>query len=98
MTKGGIQDLARLARLRLSDEEADHYAHDFDAILGYVDAVKEIAAEDAEPKVGPVANVLRDDVETHEPGVYTEALLAAAPEREGAYVKVKKILDQKKDG
>lgn len=98
MTKEGIEQLARLARLRLSAEEAEHYAHDFDSILGYVDAVSEIAAEERAPIVGPVANVLRDDVETHEPGVFTEAVLSAAPERKGQYVQVKKILDQKKDG
>jgi aspartyl-tRNA(Asn)/glutamyl-tRNA(Gln) amidotransferase subunit C len=94
MTKEEVLQLASLARIRLSNDEIEVFQRDFDAILGYVDAVREIAAEETPRQVGPVGNVLRDDVETHEPGKYTDALLAAAPERDGAYVKVKKILEQ----
>ena len=97
MQKEDIAHLAKLARLRLSDEDTERYLKDFDSILGYVDAVTEIGAGDAAPSVGAFGNVLRNDVETHEPALYTDALLSAAPEREGHYVKVKKILDQKKD-
>ena len=39
-----------------------------------------------------VRNVLRPDENPHEPGAFTEEILAEAPKRQGQYVKVKKIL------
>lgn len=41
---------------------------------------------------GVGVNVMREDTEPHESGIYTEKLLSAAPQREGQYIKVKKIL------
>lgn len=41
---------------------------------------------------GVGVNVMREDGEPHESGLYTEKLLSAAPQREGQYIKVKKIL------
>lgn len=88
-----IQHLATLARIRLTDTEADALAHEFDAILGYVAQVTEISADvSSEKEVGVHAQVMRADEPSHEPGAYTEVLLNAAPERAGAYVQVKKIL------
>jgi Asp-tRNA(Asn)/Glu-tRNA(Gln) amidotransferase C subunit len=49
---------------------------------------------DTSPTVGAVHNVYREDVVRHEPDQYTEALLAEAPDRQGRYLKVKKILQQ----
>lgn len=94
-----IEHLARLARIGLRDGEAAELAHEFDAILGYVAQVSEISAEvDAAPAVGALKNVMRDDVVAHELGAYSEALLAAAPERDGQYVRVKKILGTNDEG
>ena len=86
--------LASLARLKLSDEEAEHLSHEFESILQYVGEVKAVSGtgKSLSPENFPGRNVMRDDVSTHEPGAYSEVLLAAAPAREGQYVKVKKIL------
>ena len=91
-----IQHLAELARIAVTDEEAAALASEFDSILEYVAQVAEISAGAGAsvPVVGAVANVFREDVETNEPGAYTEALLAAAPKRHGAYIEVKKILEK----
>ena len=37
-------------------------------------------------------NILREDEEPHVSGMYTEDILAAAPDQEDGYVKVKAIL------
>ncbi len=86
--------LASLARLKLSHEEAEHLSHEFESILQYVGEVKAVsgAATPRSAEQFPVRNVMREDVSTHESGAYSEVLLAAAPAREGQYVKVKKIL------
>lgn len=92
-----IEKLAELARIDMPQEEKEAVAHDLDAILAYVGQIKEAHA--AAETLGAisrdgalVSNVLRDDAVVHESGIYTEALLAEVPRREGNYVQVKKIL------
>ncbi|HEU4677472.1 MAG TPA: Asp-tRNA(Asn)/Glu-tRNA(Gln) amidotransferase subunit GatC [Candidatus Paceibacterota bacterium] len=98
MKREDIEHLAKLSRIALSDAEADSLAGDISKILAYVgDIEKATGAAAPEKKVGPLNTVMREDGEPHESGIYTDALLKAAPERQGPYVKVKKILGDKTD-
>ncbi len=92
MTKEEIQHLARLSRIHLSEKEIESFAQEADAILGYVDQIKELSFGERKPVVPPHQNPLRDDVVTHTPGAYTDAILDAFPKRVGRYALVKKIL------
>ena len=95
MDKDKVLHLAKLSRIGLEDVEAEKLSREFDAILKYVGEVKEISARDEgspKPENFPVRNVMREDGEPHESGIYTEAILSQAPQREGDYLKVKKIL------
>ncbi len=95
MEKDDIMRLANLARIELTDSEAEAFTGEISGILGYVSAVKEITGDAPEEKViGAVYNVMRSDTESHESGVFSDDLLALAPSRTGQYVKVKKILEQ----
>ena len=85
--------LAELSLLNLTDEEITAYQKDFTSILDYVSELTTLSALVEEPKEGEVFNVMREDANPHESGVYTEALLKELPQREGDYVKVKKILN-----
>lgn len=94
MTREEILHLGTLARIRLTDEEADALQREIGTILEYVGTVDEIIADvDVTKEVGAQYNVMREDAVTNEPGAYTETLLAEMPEREGPYLKVKKILN-----
>ena len=86
-----IKNLARLARIDVADDELAGLAHDFDAILGYIDQIRELSAESVERTPEPIYGI-REDVVTYESGAQTDALLANAPAREGNFVKVKKVL------
>jgi aspartyl-tRNA(Asn)/glutamyl-tRNA(Gln) amidotransferase subunit C len=87
-----IERLAELARIEVDEEETQSLAKDIEAILGYVTLVQKVAGETGEPEKPALVNVLREDANPHESGIYTDALLSVAPEKEGGYVKVKKIL------
>lgn len=96
MDQTEVLKLAKLARIEISAEEAESLSHEFEVILGYVGQVKEVggggpARLNDFSRSGGV-NVLRDDTNPHESGIYTEAILENAPAREGNYIKVKKIL------
>lgn len=87
--------LASLARIDMSDKEAESLSGEFETILNYVSEVKAVSTtKNSEPKSSNTAtkNIWREDVEPHEPGLYTEKILNEAPEREGDYIRVKKIL------
>jgi aspartyl-tRNA(Asn)/glutamyl-tRNA(Gln) amidotransferase subunit C len=93
MDKKEIEHLAQLARIGLTDEEKENLLKDAEEILAFVDTVQEVEVDmRAEERLGTPHNVMRDDGEPHESGIYTEKLLKAAPAREGNYIKVKKIL------
>ncbi len=94
ITTEEIEKLAMLARLALSKEETERMRKEFDSILGYVASIQKVAANVGEHSRSIVAtvNVMREDRNPHESGIYTEALVGAAPRREGDYIKVKKIL------
>jgi aspartyl-tRNA(Asn)/glutamyl-tRNA(Gln) amidotransferase subunit C len=89
-----IENLANLARIDISDKQADELADSISDILEYVDSVEEVAGDDNGdgPHVGPVHNVLREDKNPHEPGAYRDQLLAEAPDTEGGNVVVPPIL------
>ncbi len=95
MTVEEIKHLGNLSRLALTVAEAAAFSEEIDAILAYVGTVSAIAGDGALlKKVGVVHNVFRADEVTVTPGSYTDVLLAAAPDRHGEFVRVKKIIDQ----
>ncbi len=91
-----VRHLAHLARVALSEEEAAALRRDCAAVLEYVSELARAAVakeKEAPLDLGPVHNVMREDVVACEADVAPEVLLEAAPVREGPYVRVKKILD-----
>ncbi len=87
-----VEHLAGLARISISDSEKELLRHDLEKILAYVSQVKDVATNIGVPAVGEHRNVMRADENPHEAGMFTEALLRAAPAREGNRLLVKKIL------
>lgn len=90
-----IEKLGNLARIKLSDEEKKGLKIDIESILGYVSEIQEVSSDldrDMSFDKGQLINVMREDEEPHESGLYTEKILNEVPQREGDYVKVKKIL------
>ena len=95
MDKNEVLKLANLARIKLTDREAEKLSGEFASILGYVGEIKEISNQKSVstlPEDFSVRNVMRGDNEGHEGGIYSEKLLAEAPQSDKGYVKVKKIL------
>jgi len=87
-----VRHVASLARLALTDDEVEALAPQLNAILGYAEAVGEVAAEDVPPTVHPfsLSNVMRPD--ERRPSLSREAVLAAAPEVEEDRFAVPRIL------
>ncbi len=97
-----IDKLATLARLEISSQEKETITSQINTILEYVGQIKEVNlsaqreeishSTDLSDHSNIVRNVMREDMEPHESGIYSEKLLGASPKSGGGYIKVKKIL------
>jgi len=87
-----IEKLAALARIEVSPEEKESLRNEINAILEYVKQIQAVSPTEGEKETGALKNVLREDVDTHLSGAFSEELLREVPQREGNYVRVKKIL------
>jgi len=95
ITSQEIDNLANLARIKLNDDDKKSLIKEFDSILAYVDKLKKVNVSlDAEGRVGAVKNITRpDDVVSVSPAD-REGLLNEAPDREGDFIAVKKMIEQ----
>lgn len=92
-----IRALAQLARLEISEAEIATLEKEIPAILHFVEQIQSVAS-DGEPKSPELRNVMRDDENPHESGIYTERLLSAAPKTEKGRVVVKQVISRKETG
>ena len=89
-----VRKVAKLARLDLTDTEVAEFAGQLSAILGYVARMNELNTDGVEPLAHclPISNVFREDIVKDSLG--TEKTLANAPQRDGSFFKVPKILEE----
>lgn len=89
-----VRHIAMLGRLKPSDEEVKLFSEQLSSIIGYVEQLNEVNTTDVEPTAHalPVSNVFRPD-EPHVP-LGPDQALKNAPQREGSFFGVPKVLDQ----
>lgn len=93
LSKDDVLKLARLSRLRLSDDEVATFQAEISEILGYVEQLSSVDTKGLEPtsQVTGLTNVMRKD-EVIDYGTSQEALLKNAPALEKKQFKVKRVL------
>jgi aspartyl-tRNA(Asn)/glutamyl-tRNA(Gln) amidotransferase subunit C len=92
LTTTEVKNIAKLARLELSDKEVEKFTTQLSDILNYVDQLQEVDTKSVEPmaQVTGLKNMTREDkVDQCE---IQEDLVACAPENDGRLVKVKNVL------
>lgn len=89
-----VRHVARLARLRVSDDEVAMFAAQLSQILDYFDQMQEVDTEDVSPATHPLpsVNVFREDV-AHASWPLAQAL-ANAPDPHDGFFRVPRVLDQ----
>ena len=91
--KAEVKKVAKLSRLELSEAEVEEFTGQLSAILEYVEKMNELDTANVEPLAHclPISNVFRRDSVKESLG--TEKALSNAPQRDGEFFKVPKILD-----
>jgi aspartyl-tRNA(Asn)/glutamyl-tRNA(Gln) amidotransferase subunit C len=91
ITSEEIKKLASLSRMSIDEEEVQIFSKEIGSILEYVGTIQSIQAPPSVDTEGRV-NVMRDDLNPHESGLYTNEILKEAPTVEDGFIVVKKIL------
>ena len=93
----GVKHVAKLARLAIPEEDLPRVTQQLDSILHYVDQLKQANVDGVEPMAHAVrlTNVLRED--EPQPALSTEAALQNAPDTDGPFFKVPKVIGGDED-
>lgn len=80
LTEEDVRHIAKLARLRLSEEEVLKFTKELSSILQYIDVLNELDTKNVEPtaQITGLTNIMRAD-EVHKSEATTEELLACSP-------------------
>lgn len=88
-----VRRIAKLARIRLDDEEAETFRGELNAILGYVEQLGEVDVEGVQPLSGGAQMALRMREDAITDGDIQDKVLANAPERIGDFFAVPKVVE-----
>jgi aspartyl-tRNA(Asn)/glutamyl-tRNA(Gln) amidotransferase subunit C len=91
--KTTVEYVARLSRLKIAPEQTEYLAGQLSKILAYIDKLKELDVSSVEPMRGLNLshNVFRQDVP--KPSSARQDILSNAPQREGDYFKIPKVIE-----
>ncbi|MBT8486234.1 MAG: Asp-tRNA(Asn)/Glu-tRNA(Gln) amidotransferase subunit GatC [Phycisphaerales bacterium] len=93
LSKTAVEHVAKLARLRLDEQQLAAYRTQLASVLQHIATLEELDVDVVEPMAHPldVTNRTADDVVS--PPMDLDALLANAPATEGGYLAVPKVLE-----
>jgi aspartyl-tRNA(Asn)/glutamyl-tRNA(Gln) amidotransferase subunit C len=88
-----VKRIARLARIRIEEDEVARYQDELNAILGFVEQLGEVDVADVEPmtSVTPMRLRRREDVVSD--GGYADRVVANAPLSEDNFFMVPKVVE-----
>jgi aspartyl/glutamyl-tRNA(Asn/Gln) amidotransferase C subunit len=88
-----VRHIGKLSRIELSEEQVQRLSRQIAATLEYFDKLQELDTSAVEPMAHAldVSNVLADDVPRA--SLTTEEALANAPQRDGDFFKVPKVIE-----
>ncbi len=94
LNEATVRHVAHLARLTVSDEEVARYTEQLSSILTYFEQLRDVDTTDVPPTAHarPISNVFHNDEIVR--GCTPDDALANAPQQEGSFFGVPKVLDQ----
>ncbi len=94
LTEAEVRHVAKLSRLKLTDEQVGYFAEQLSHVLAYIDKLSELDVEGVEPMAHPtgMTNCLRPDEPT--PGMPVAEALRNAPDADPPFFKVPKVLGE----
>ena len=88
-----VRRIAKLARIRVDEAQVEALRTDLNAILGWIEQLNEVNVDGVEPLAGAAQMALRLREDAVTDGGIAEAVLANAPDRNGDYFGVPKVVE-----
>jgi aspartyl-tRNA(Asn)/glutamyl-tRNA(Gln) amidotransferase subunit C len=88
-----VKRVAHLARIAVSDEEAEGLKSDLNAILGFVEQLNEVDVDGVEPMTAVVAMDMKKRADVVTEKDQAEKIVANAPAREENFFVVPKVVE-----
>jgi len=94
LSREEVKHIAKLARLKLTEEEVEKFRQQLSEVLDYIRVLNEIETKEEEPtaQVTGLENVFREDEVT--PSLEPQQALCCAPTREGNFFKTEVVLEK----
>ena len=93
LTREQVADIAELAKLKLTDQELEHYGEQLSQVLDHFARLAQLDTDNIAPtaSVLPLKNVMRED--TVEPSLTPEQATANSPDAIDGQFRVSAVLD-----
>lgn len=93
ITRELLDKIAHLARLEIQEDEAEKLMTDMNAIIAWIDKLKEVNTDGVEPltSMSHELNAFREDVVQQE--LTREGALKNAPHHDGQHFRVPKVIE-----
>lgn len=88
-----VRRIARLARIRVSEEDVASLGADLNSILGWIEQLNEVDVTGVTPLAGASQMALRLREDVVNDGDIADQVLANAPDRAGAFFAVPKVVE-----
>jgi aspartyl-tRNA(Asn)/glutamyl-tRNA(Gln) amidotransferase subunit C len=93
MDKATVATIARLARIRVGDEDVESLAGELSQILAWVEQLSEVDTQGVEPMTSVVEVTLPQREDKVTDGGIREKILANAPESQDGFFAVPKVIE-----
>jgi aspartyl-tRNA(Asn)/glutamyl-tRNA(Gln) amidotransferase subunit C len=90
-----VEKIAKLAKLKFTEDEKVKLQGEMNEVLGYIDTINQIPGlDDVKPleNINDTENIFREDID--KPGITKQEALKNAPEKTDNFFKVPKVLDK----
>ncbi|OGD56245.1 asparaginyl/glutamyl-tRNA amidotransferase subunit C [Candidatus Berkelbacteria bacterium RBG_13_40_8] len=93
ISKEDVEHVAKLARIKISEEEKKKFTEDLGKILNYVEELESAPTEGVIPvaQISGLDNIAREDEITE--SLPNEKVLQNAPEKQDNFIRVKKVFE-----
>ena len=88
-----VRRIARLARIKVADDEIEHLKDELSAMLAFVEQLSEVDVNGVEPMTSVTPTTMRRRADEVTDGGIAEAVLRNAPVRQGDFFMVPKVVE-----
>ncbi len=93
LDRAAVARIAKLARIKVPDEELDHLAGELSSILGWIEQLNEVDIDGVEPMTSVVEVDLPKRADVVTDGGYPDKIVANAPETHDNFFVVPKVIE-----